>query len=130
MKKNPNEYADIAAVLDAVLPRGGGTYTLPTYAGAIRWAQRAYNLRKALRELSAETRLPGQAPYTKYDDMTLKVEKPHENKSEPHVVRIEFKRLQGILTDLEGNVVEPLGLRTTTPGKLEEEIDEMMKGLE
>lgn len=130
MKKNPNEYSDCAVVLDAALARGGGIYTLPNYAAAVRWAQRSYNLRKALRELNAETLLPGQAPFTKYDDMVLRVEKKREDKSNPHKVTIEFKTLQGQLTTFEGEPIAIQPLQSTTPAPSSEEIEELLKGLE
>lgn len=129
MKKNPNEYSDCAAVLDAALATGGGIYTLPNYGAAVRWAQRAYNLRKALRELNAETLVPGQAPFTKYDDVVLRVEKKRPDKDQPHKVVIEIKRLQGVLTDLEGNPVEPKVLASTTPTKSEEDINSWLENL-
>lgn len=133
--KNPNEYSDIAAILDAVLPRGGGTYKLPSYGSAVRWAQRAYNLRKALRETQLPTLLPGQAPFTKYDDMVLQVEKKRTPKGikddkGPAMVTISFKRMHGELRDNAGNPIEPLGLRSVTKTPSEDEIDDMLKGLE
>lgn len=127
--KNPNEYSDVAAVLDAILPRGGGVYKLPNYGAAVRWAQRAYNLRKAIREVQAPTLLPGQAPFTKYDDIVLRVEKKRSDPGNPHSVTIELKRLQGELTDLEGQPVDPYALKTTTPGAFGDDLEELMKGL-
>lgn len=129
MKKNPNEYSDCAVILDLALARGGGIYTLPNYAAAVRWAQRAYNLRKALRELQEPTLLPGQAPFTKYDDVVLRVEKKREDKSCPHTVTIELKRMQGVLTDLDGNKIEPTPLQSATPAKSEAEINSWMEDL-
>lgn len=128
-KKNPNDYSDCAVVLDLALSRGGGIYTLPNHAAAVRWAQRAYNLRKALRELQEPTLLPGQAPFTKYDDVILRVEKKREDKSNPHTVTIELKRLQGTLTDLEGNTLEPPHIKSVTPGPTEDELNAWMEDL-
>ncbi len=128
--KNPNAYADVAAILDAALAMGGGVYTLPSHGRAIRWAHRAYSLRLSLRNI--QVLLPGQAPSTPYDNIELRVEDlGKDRRAEPHKVQILLKTAEGVLTDLEGNPLEPM-VKTVTPArdKHDDAFEELLKGLE
>ena len=90
--KNLASYNDIARVLTAAQAAGGGRITLGDRGKATRWRHRAYYYRKLLRDLSASGLTP-------FDDMTLSLE--------GNAVLIEFSRVEGTLTTLDG---QPLDL--------------------
>lgn len=50
LSRNINSFADVKAVLEAVLAAGGGTYRLPTKGKANYWVMRAYQFRKLLQQ--------------------------------------------------------------------------------
>ena len=95
-----DQFADVAAVLDAAIASGGALYTCSTPGSAIHWRQRAYELRKRLREVNAQTTPPGVGVSTKYDGVTIVIEKGSA------VCRIELIRPKGQLTDLAGNPID------------------------
>lgn len=74
MSTNINTYADVAAVLEEVLPVGRGEYTLPTPGQAKHWAQRAYKYRLLLqKQVAAQNPVKGYTPPTPLDRMKLVV---------------------------------------------------------
>lgn len=120
--RTPNAYTDVAAVLDQALVRDL-TYTLPTKAKAVRWKQRAYALRIVLQNLSKETLLPGQAPSSKYDTIVIRV-----HPADPLTLLIGVRKVEGILTDSDGN---PLSLqpKPVQEDKLLGEAEALMRDL-
>jgi hypothetical protein len=96
--KTLDQFADVAAVLDAAMACGGALYSCPTNGAAIHWRQRAYTLRAMLRKLNAERTAPGVGISTKYDHVQIKIEDT--------VCRIEMLKPQGVLTDLKGRPIQ------------------------
>lgn len=65
LSRNINSFADVKAVLEAVLAAGGGTYRLPTKSKANYWVMRAYQFRKLL-----QASVKGEP--TPYDRMVMR----------------------------------------------------------
>lgn len=75
LSSNINTYADVAAVLEAALPSGKATYTLPTPGMATRFTQRAYKYRLLLQKAEKDAKgIRGYQPPTPYDQMRLRKE--------------------------------------------------------
>lgn len=122
--RNPNTYSDVAAVLDAVLARGGeGKYRLSRRGEAIRWRQRAYQLRLILRDLAEKTCVPGQAPSTKYDHLVLL-----HDESDPTLVTITTRRPVGVL-EVGGEVVTPGPTRDVQRPALQDDMESLLDDL-
>lgn len=120
--KHPNVYSDVAAVLDAALAsRTTAVYKTGSPAEAIAWRGRAYQLRKILLNLSAETTPPGLAPVSKYDHIFLQI-----SKEDPSCVIISIRKPTGTLTTQDGTVI-PVGVaRDVQRDPLEDELDRLL----
>lgn len=101
MSKNPNSYGHIKAVLDAAVSAGGGAYTLPSAAEAIKWRQEAYRYRSMLSEIGP----------TPYDDLLLSLV---ENK-----IRIVVKTFTGTFTTEDGTIIN-----LTKPAHIPDELEQ------
>lgn len=101
LSSNINTYADVAAVLEAALPAGRATYTLPTPGMATRFAQRAYKYRLLLQKAEKESKnIRGYQPPTPYDQMRLR--------KEGCVVEIDFApAAAGVLSLPTGERIHP-----------------------
>jgi len=123
-KRNPNSFSDVAAVLDTVLARGGsGKYRLARKGLAVRWRQRAYQLRLILLDLAAETCVPGQAPSSKYDHIVIRVDP-----DDPCILHIETRRPVGQLT-IGDEVIVPGGVKDVQPPRHQEDMDRLLDDL-
>jgi len=102
LSKNLNTYYDVAQVLVSLRQIGGGFYELNTHGEAVMWRSRAYYYRSLLGKADRERlgNVPGYAPVTDWDDMFLTV---IDTK-----VKVEFGRLKGTLTGLDGASLEPV----------------------
>lgn len=101
LSSNPGQYADVRAVFDAALTRGGVRYELPTEGAATHWRQRAYHFRRLLFQINREqyASTPGILPSTPYDAITLR--------REGCVIVVTTNRPLGQITSLDG---QPLTL--------------------
>lgn len=123
-KRNPNSFSDVAAVLDTILARGGsGKYRLARKGLAVRWRQRAYQLRLILLDLAAQTCVPGQAPSSKYDHIVIRVDP-----DDPCLLYIETRRPVGQL--MIGDEVVPTGpVKDVQPSRLQSDMDRLLDDL-
>lgn len=72
LSTNINNYADVRAILDQVLPVGFGVYTLDTPGKARNWQMRAYQFRRLEQEaMRKAANVKGYTPQTPYDMMRL-----------------------------------------------------------
>ena len=75
MSTNINTYADVAAVLEQVIPVGHARYTLDNPGMARHWIQRAYKYRLLLqKQLASANTVKGYIPKTALDRMKLRCE--------------------------------------------------------
>jgi hypothetical protein len=127
--KNPNNYSDVAAVLDAAIAAGGEvTYKCKHYAEAYRWRARAYHLRKLLAELAMHNTPPGMAPTTRYDHLFLTMDEklPKEQRTE---VKITFRKPSGTLVDRNGKVIEIARVQDVVRDPMQDQVEDLLGGL-
>lgn len=112
LSKNPGQYADVAAVLDAALEAGGGRYELHSKSAAVRWRQRANHYRRLLFEIEKDRTsvFPGLPASTPYDSLILTLDE--------NVVVLAVGEPKGKLTSLKG---KPLKFKQPT-AEVDEEL--------
>lgn len=122
---NINIYSDVATIFDAALAAGGeALYQTDSPASAHKFRARAYQFRKLLRELAAETCVPGQAPFTKYDHIVLQLDK-----TDPSKVVITQRKPAGVLTLPNGTPIVIGPAHDVIDDPLQEDVDALLDTL-
>jgi hypothetical protein len=113
LPSNPEAYAHIQAVLDAVLAKPGATYTCASPKAAVRWRMEAYYFRKLVQA----------AGDNRYNDLVLKLS--------DNVITFARRVPEGVLQDADGKPLDFAEARPLTEEEkqLEDSIFELAKGL-